>query len=137
MVYEHPVYTHRSLAAQAELPRLQGIQRSGRPGGDVAEAATPGADLAHQHHGRRPSTPAFADVGAARFLAHGVQVQLAQRALDVLVPPSARHADLEPVRLGLAGARPRGAAASVRAPDLHQARHERAYITETPWKREP
>jgi predicted NAD/FAD-binding protein len=28
MTYEHPIYTHASLAAQALLPRLQGVRNT-------------------------------------------------------------------------------------------------------------
>ena len=61
----------------ADARRFGGIERPGLAGGDVAEGAGPGADLAHDHHGRVRLLPALADVGAAGLLADGDQAVLA------------------------------------------------------------
>src|SRR5690606_34330389 len=47
---------------------------------------------------------ALANVGALRFLAHGVEVVLAQEVLDLGITLACREAHLEPVRLAYRGA---------------------------------
>ena len=67
-----------------EVDRLVGIQRIGPAVADVAERAAPRALVAHDHEGRRAVAEAFADVRARRFLAHRVQLVLAQDLLDLV-----------------------------------------------------
>src|SRR6267378_338540 len=99
---DHQVIEAQLAYRLGKVTRLQRIERPGDPAVHVTEAATPGADVPHQHHGGGAAAPAFADVRTARLFTDGVEVQLAQGALDVLVPAAARHAHLEPLRLGLA-----------------------------------
>jgi len=49
------------------------IERRRAAGGDVAEAAASGADVAEDHEGGRSGMPAFAHVGAFGGLADGVE----------------------------------------------------------------
>ncbi len=68
---------------------------------DGAEAAAARAGVAHQHDGGGGggfvrAAPAVGDVGAARFLADGVQVEAAQVVLDLLVVVADRDGRLEP-----------------------------------------
>jgi hypothetical protein len=51
---------------------------------DVAERAAPGADVAHDHEGGGALAEALADVRAGGFLAHRVQLVLAQDLLDLV-----------------------------------------------------
>src|SRR5207245_26011 len=89
----------RLAVSRAEMARLEGIERPRRAAAHVTEPASARADVAHQHHGRGPTAPALADVGTARLLAHGMEVELAERPLDVLVAAAAWHADFQPFRL--------------------------------------
>ena len=57
--------------------RLVLVHRQGAAGGHVAEATRAGADVAQDHDRERPVVPALTDVGAARALADGVELQLA------------------------------------------------------------
>ena len=49
---------------------------------NVAERATPGADVAKNHEGGGAAPEAFADIGAGGFFADGVQLSFAQHGLD-------------------------------------------------------
>src|SRR6266853_1138456 len=71
MMQAHPLdrLGDTNRLAKVEDPRPAGLDR--------AEAAGPGAGVAEDHEGRRARLPALADVGAARLLAHGVQVEAA------------------------------------------------------------
>ena len=78
-----------------------GVEGDGPPGVDEAEAAGAGAALAVDHEGRGAVGPALEDVRAARLLAHGDEVEVADRLLQpqvVVADPDARHGPL-----GLAG----------------------------------
>ena len=57
--------------------RLGVIQRARPPRFDVAEGACARAHIPHDHHGGVPYLPAFADVRAAGFDAHGVETVVA------------------------------------------------------------
>jgi len=67
--------------------------------GDVAERATPRAQVAEDHEGCRAAAEALGDVGAGRFLAHGMQALFAQHPLHVVKPRAVRQAHTDPVRL--------------------------------------
>jgi hypothetical protein len=67
-----------------QVLRLVHVQRVGPAVADVAERAAAGALVAHDHEGGRALAEAFADVGAGGFLAHRVQVVLAQDLLDLV-----------------------------------------------------
>ena len=58
-----------------DVLRLQRVDRPRHAGLDVAEGAGPRAGIAQDHHRGVLLAPAFADVGAGRFLADGVEVQ--------------------------------------------------------------
>jgi|GEM_PF-2462772 len=62
------------------------------------KAATPGAGLAQNHDRRRPCVPALPDVGAARLLAHGVEVEVCDEPFEFKVPRIPLWRDLEPLR---------------------------------------
>src|SRR5207253_11328115 len=91
----HPLdrFRHPNRLAQVEHARPTGLHR--------AEAAGPGTGVAQDHEGGRARVPALADVGAARLLTDGVQVEPAHDALQFGVVLAAGQADPEPV--GAAG----------------------------------
>ena len=61
--------------------------------GDGAVGAVPRADVAEDHERRGAVLPALADVGAVRFLADGVEVELAHQVLEAqVVGPAGRLA---------------------------------------------
>ena len=68
----------------ARLQRLVDVERIGPAVADVAERAAPGALVAHDHEGRGALAEALADVRARGFLAHRVQLVLAQDLLDLV-----------------------------------------------------
>ena len=84
----------------ARFSRLVGVQRVGPAVADVAERAAPRALVAHDHEGGRALAEALADVRAGGFLAHRVQLVLAQDLLD-LVEARARRAGLDADPVGL------------------------------------
>ena len=65
------------LHRHGDAAGLEDVERVGPAGGDVAEGAAAGADLAHDHHGGVALGPALADVGAAGLLADRDQPVLA------------------------------------------------------------
>ena len=50
---------------------LAGIERTRKPGLDIAESAGAGANVTQDHESRMLFLPAFANIGTARFLADG------------------------------------------------------------------
>src|SRR5207244_1479585 len=64
--------------------RLLGIGRQRLAVADVAERATPGAQVAEDHESRGALAEALADIGAGGFFAHGVQLVLAQDLFDLV-----------------------------------------------------
>src|SRR2546425_4038588 len=58
-----------------DVTRLIGIEPARLPFANGTEATMPRADIAAQHKGRSPISPALEDVWAPRFLANRVQVQ--------------------------------------------------------------
>src|SRR6185436_14911247 len=83
---------------------------------DRTEAAAARADAAHHHEGRSPPVPALADVGTVRFLAHGVEAEVARPRLDPVVPRPARGLDLEPRGLRVSQELLQAASLTSRAP---------------------
>ena len=65
---------------------LIGVERARHAGLDVAECASAGAGVTHDHEGGGALAEAFADVRARGFLAHRVQLVLAQDLLDLVEP---------------------------------------------------
>jgi hypothetical protein len=80
------ITTYFSFSAAMVRPgsRLVHIQRVGPAMADVAERAAARALVAHDHEGGRALAEALADVRAAGFLAHRVQLVLAQDLLDLV-----------------------------------------------------
>ena len=66
------------------------VERVGQAGAHVAEGAGAGAGVAHDHEGRVALVPAFADVGAARLLADGGELELAHEAHGLGDRPASR-----------------------------------------------
>ena len=90
----------RPIFSTASATRAgSGVERVRPAGGDVAEGAGPGADLAHDHHGGVALRPALADVRAARLLADRHQAVLAHDVAGALVALRARRLHPKPVRL--------------------------------------
>ncbi len=56
------------------------VERAGQPRAHVAKGAGARAGVAHDHEGRVPLVPALADVGAARLLADGRELEFANQA---------------------------------------------------------
>jgi hypothetical protein len=83
-----------------DLGGLVGIEPALRVAGlDRAEAAAARADVAHQHDGGSPAGPALAEVGAAGFLADGVEAALAEGLAQVGDGLPGGQAHLQPRRL--------------------------------------
>ena len=84
-----------------QVARLGGVECIRAAVADVAERATPGALVTHDHERGRALAEAFADVRAGGFLANRVQAVLAQDALDVLeATAGGRSLDTDPLGLG-------------------------------------
>ena len=83
------------------LDRLVLVGRLRRAVRDVAVAARARAGVAEDHERRGAVVPALADVRAVRFLADGVETEVAHQALEAEVVLGAGRADLQPVGLGL------------------------------------
>src|SRR6266705_2327437 len=78
------------------MRRLLGIGRERPAVGDIAERAAPRAQVSQDHEGRGALAKALSDIGAGRFLAHRVEVVLAENLLDFVEARAGRgraHAD--------------------------------------------
>ena len=90
-------YVRRNAAIVfGEVDGLVGVERQRAAMADVAERAAARADVAHDHERRRALAEALADVRARRFLAHRVQVVLAQDLLDLEEARRRRRAHADP-----------------------------------------
>src|SRR4051794_27684849 len=69
--------------------------------GDGAIRTVSRADVAKDHERGRAMLPAFADVGAVRFLANRMQVEVAHQLLQAKILGAAGGTDLEPAGLAL------------------------------------
>ena len=87
------------LDGDGDARRLEHVEGVGAAGGDVAEGAAAGADLAHDHHRGVALGPALADVGAARLLADGDEAVLPHDLAGPLVALGGRRLDANPVGL--------------------------------------
>ena len=96
---DHDVRELQRRDRLGQIRRLVGIERQRPAVTDVAERATPRADVAHDHERRRAFAEAFADVRARGFLAHRVQMVLAQDLLDLVEARARRGANTDPRRL--------------------------------------
>ena len=79
--------------------RLGGIEMVGTPGLDVAEGASPGAGVAHDHDGGVPLRPALADIGTGGLRADGVETVFAEDCVCCVESPGIRRPDAKPGRL--------------------------------------
>ena len=86
-----------SMGNAARLKRIQCLRRFARC--DVAEGASPRANVTHDHHGSVALAPAFAHIGTARFLADGDEVVVTHDFARRLITFTAGRTDLDPVRL--------------------------------------
>ena len=77
---------------------LAKVEHTRPPGLDGAEAASPRAGVAEDHEGRGASLPALPDIGAARLLAHRVQLEAAHDALQLGIVVAAGKAHAQPLR---------------------------------------
>src|SRR5579859_3088053 len=77
------------------------VESGGATGFYGAKTATACANAAQDHEGRSSVSPAFADIGAARLLAHRVQLFAAHQLLEVFVVLSLWRAHPEPFRAAL------------------------------------
>src|SRR5690606_34170717 len=75
------------------------IEGGRQPRAHVAEGAGAGADFAHDHEGGVLLGPAFADIGAAGFLADGDEVVLADDLLGFPIDRGAGRPHTDPVGL--------------------------------------
>ncbi len=82
-----------------QIGGLLGVERQRAAVTDVAERAAPRADVAHDHERRGAFGEALADVRARGFLAHRVQVVLAQDLLDLAEARRRRRARADPLGL--------------------------------------
>ena len=94
---DHDVVEAHRRDRLGDPARLVVVEPGGLAGLDRAEAAGPGARVAEDHHRRGALVPALPDVRAAGLLAHGVEVEAAQQALEVVVVVARRHPRLDPV----------------------------------------
>ena len=82
------------------LCHVLGLERVDRARGALghrAETAVARAHVAQDHEGRGTLAPALVDVGAARFLAHRVEVQARHQMIDELVLVVGVETNLEPL----------------------------------------
>ena len=77
-------FSFSAAIVSRQVARLLGVERIGPAVRHVAERAAARAQVAHDHEGGGAVAEAFADVRARRFLAHGVQLVLAQDLLDLV-----------------------------------------------------
>ncbi len=95
---DHVLEAH--LANRPRHPlRLSGIERLRQAGGDIAEGAGAGADLAHDHHGGMGLAPALPDVRAGRLLADCGQTVGLHDVQGGVVAGGPRRAHAQPGRL--------------------------------------
>jgi hypothetical protein len=67
----------------ADTRGLVRIELTGPSRGDIAERASTRADVAHDHHRGVTLLPAFADVGAGRFLTDRSEAVIAHNSMRV------------------------------------------------------
>src|SRR4029078_8598406 len=79
--------------------RFSWIAMVGASGLDVAEGASPGASVAHDHDGGVPLGTALANIGTASLRADGVETVRAEDRLFRVKGSLIRHPDAKPRRL--------------------------------------
>ena len=82
-----------------QILRLIDIDLARHPRLDVAESAGPRADVAQDHDGRMFLRPAFADIGAGRFLAYRRQPLVPHQLARFMIGGAGRRLDADPVGL--------------------------------------
>ena len=88
------VHTTQRLGHASGLRPIYG--GTGLAGFDTTETAPTCANVAKNHDGRGPISPAFTQVRAEGLLAHGVKLELTKILPQTLVGRPGRQADLEP-----------------------------------------
>jgi hypothetical protein len=83
----------------ADSAGLVEIECGRASGGDVAEAAASGADVAEDHEGGGARVPAFAHVGTHGRLADGVELFFVNEVEEAAVALAGGHFHLQPGRL--------------------------------------
>ena len=83
------------------MARFAAVHRARHAGLDVAERTGAGADIAQDHHGGVLFGPAFADIGARRFFADRVELQIAHQLPRFAIALAGRRFDPNPVRFAL------------------------------------
>ena len=83
------------------VARFVRIQRTRLAFADRAEATVARADVAAEHEGGGAIGPAFKDVGTARFLADGVQVETFDQLQHLVLVRWVAQADAQPFGFGL------------------------------------
>ena len=78
---DHRVLEPEGRDRVGDPPRLVGVEREWPARVDETEAARAGAPIAQDHERRGVVGPALVDVRAARFLAHGVEIELLDQSL--------------------------------------------------------
>ena len=100
---DHGVAQAHRFDRVRDARRLRHVELARPPVRDGAVRACAGADVAQDHERRRSVVPALPDVGAARFLADGVELQLLHEPLEAQIVLRPGRANLEPLGLRLAG----------------------------------
>lgn len=79
--------------------RLMWVEFIGRTRRDVAKRAGTGAHTAQNHHRGVAFAPAFANVGASRFFAYGVELVFAHEVARIQIPLALRRFHANPIGL--------------------------------------
>src|ERR1700682_1205403 len=95
---------------EVEMPHCFGyvswlfrIKRTGLAFANRAESAVTGADVAAQHKGCSPISPALENVGALRFLTNSVQVQTFDQLEQMILIRRIAQTNPQPLRFWLTG----------------------------------
>src|SRR5580693_8066611 len=84
------------LREALRLMRIELIRLSGR---HIAERASARTDRTQNHESRMLVLPAFANIGARRFLAYGDELELAHQIARLVIFATDRRLDADPIRL--------------------------------------
>ena len=99
---DHDMLKPQLGSRQCDVFRFERIDGARHPGLDVAERTGAGADVTQDHHCGVLFGPAFADIGASRFFAYGIELQVAHQLAGFAIALAGRSLDPDPVRLALA-----------------------------------
>ena len=81
---------------------LINVGRQRRTVPHIAKRAAPCTQVAQNHKGCSTFAETFTNIRTGRFLAHGMQIMLAQHALHIMVTLTAARLDANPFRLAQA-----------------------------------